>query len=154
MPYTAMDKSSSNYLDATADSTCPWLASTWVYASTSRHYIAYTSALELSTKASGLVQVASHDGYRAFDATMTAATGWTHLLVARGTYKDTTVYQDGTALTGTGLLDDTGWTGTLTVARGGATMFDFRIMDGTYDSSVWAYYRSDVLLGGDRVLPS
>jgi hypothetical protein len=156
MSLKPMDTSSSNYIVTNCDATAPWTAAWWQGDTTGRHYIAYCQALTIMSEGTTL-QVSDSTAYA--DGTMVSTTGWTHLTVectnAGGGNQDFQFFQDGThCTTVSGSTIGASWAGTATCFRGAHLTADLRIVDGTYDSSAWAYYRSDVLSGGDRVLPA
>jgi len=148
--YFTPDTTSSNYMVATSDSTVPWVASWWVNDTQAKHYISYSDSGSIAV-IGGSLQVGDRTNYVSWPCGNVS--GWSHFTAER--LDDTiSAWQDGTSLVGGGSLPTVDWSGQVTCFRGTHDSFDLRIMDCTHDSSAWAYYRSDVLSGGDRVLPA
>jgi hypothetical protein len=162
MAYHKPDTTSASYFSATpsGDCTAAWDLSWYQRDTTGNHHIMYTPSNRLVvTCFTDNLMIASNDGTRCFTASLAYTTSWTHLLVHKQSNGGCFVYQDGvmvgtdsTALlhANAGLLA----TDTVTMLRGGGIVSDIRMMPGAVDSTVWAYYRADVLAGGDKTLPN
>lgn len=160
-----MDQSSSNYLvDSssynTVGTSTTWQCSYWIYDATQNHYVLYSPYVGLTLPVNilhrnGGVQV--NDGILHADATALTPTpgAWSHMLITDNT-GTISVKQDVVAVPVSGSINATAAiAGNVTLFRGGATVFDLRIKDGTADSTAWDYYRQDILTNnGNIVLPT
>jgi hypothetical protein len=143
----------SGWIVSGADGTCSealtgaWMVSAWLPDSTGPYDIIKTGDATAAWSANRItVSTARWD--------RTAST-WSHVLIAKAADGTCACYVDGTAQTpvGSAVVATTlaiGTTATVT----DSTLADLRVIDGTYTASVWSYYRSDVLAGGDKVLPA
>lgn len=163
MSYAAPDTTSANYWTQapTADTTGSWELGFWIKNTDRTHHVLYTTSngLVITNFTNRQVMVASNDGTQCFRADLNASSGWTHILVDKTSSGATRVFQDGVECgydTANNLSATAGFrtTDTVYMSRGGSEVFDPRLISGTVDSTVWAYYRSDVLGGGDKCLPA
>jgi hypothetical protein len=162
MAYAAPDTTSANYQTAVNSSACvgAWDLSWWQHDTTADHHVLYSTGNGLVVTSFGTsVMFASNDGTQNFRATASSTTSWTHMLLHKKSDGGCVAYQDGVVLStdSTAVLSSSAGlpaSTTVYLGRGGAKVSDVMMISGTVDSTVWDYYRQDVIAGGDRCLPN